>query len=54
VTDDDILIESGGYEGYTINTLNGEQKTFLLLPRGPSQIDVTDEANKGLLMIFRR
>jgi hypothetical protein len=54
VTDDDILIESGGYEGYTINTLNGEQKTFLLLPPGPSQIDVTDEANKGLLMIFRR
>ena len=52
VTDGDILIESGDYDGYTINTLNGEQKTFLLLPPGPSQIDVTDQASNGLLMIF--
>jgi hypothetical protein len=53
VTDGDILIEAGKYEGYTINALNGEQRTFLLLPPGPSQIDVTDQANHGLLMIFR-
>ena len=37
VTDGDILIESGDYEGYTINTLNGEQKTFLLLRLAPAK-----------------
>ena len=46
-------IKSGRYEGYTINTLNAEQKTFLLLRPGPSQIDVTDQASNGLLTIFR-
>jgi|HubBroStandDraft_4_1064222.scaffolds.fasta_scaffold1499991_1 hypothetical protein len=52
LADGDIWIEAAEYEGYTINTIDGEQKTFLLLPPGPSQIDVTYQANKARLIIF--
>jgi hypothetical protein len=52
VTTNDILIESGDYDGFTIKTVDGEQRTFMVLQPGPSHIDVTDELKAGIVQKY--
>jgi hypothetical protein len=43
-----IEIEAVDYNGFTIKTFDGEQRTFLFLSSGDTDaIDVTDEVTKG-------
>jgi hypothetical protein len=51
----DIELEAGDYNGFTIKTFDGEQRTFLLLSLGDVEgIDVTDEMIKGRFLKWER
>ena len=51
---DGIQVQSGDHDGFTIKTVKGEQRTFLLLRPCPTAVDVTNEVKNGLVWKFDR
>jgi hypothetical protein len=48
-----IQIEPGNYNGFTIKTVGGEERTFLLVSPGLTAIDVTNAFNDGRVRTLR-
>jgi hypothetical protein len=51
---DGIQVQSGDHDGFTIKTVTGDQRTFLLLRPGSAAVDVTNEVKNGLVWKFDR
>jgi hypothetical protein len=53
-TADGIQVQFGDHDGFTIKTVKGGQRAFLLLRPGPTAVDVTNEVKNGLVWKFDR